>query len=485
LVVTVAAAAVALRSRVYAKRPGDGHVYSIAVLPLQNLSGDPSQDYFADGMTDALITDLAQSKSLQVISSTSSTRYKGVRKPLPQIARELNVSVIVEGSVIRSGNHVRVSAQLVDATKDQHIWARSYDRDLQDVLQLQSELASAVALEVAGTLAPDERARLISQVRPVNPQAYEAYLKGTYFIDKWTDDGFEKARGYFQQSVAIDPRYADGWAGLAEYYGTVAFMGVFPPRENWLKAEELLAKALELDDASSNAHTLLGMIKLQFRCDREGAEEELNRALELNPGNMRALSYHSYYLLEIGHPDEAIAEKKRVLEHDPISIITNAELGLYFLKTQKFDEAVTQLQKTIELDPNYAAAHMRLGFAYEQKQQYPEALAEVEKAMSLDKKPGRIANLGMLYAHWGKKKEALQTIAELQAMSKQRYVAPTAIALIYARLGEKASAIAWLQKAKPDDDPKISDPGFDSLRSDPRFMILEARLKPGPSCPAF
>jgi TolB-like protein/DNA-binding winged helix-turn-helix (wHTH) protein/Tfp pilus assembly protein PilF len=476
---------VALRSRVLATHSSDGRTYSIAVLPLQNLSGDPSQEYFADGMTDALITDLAQSKSLQVISSTSSTRYKGVHEPLRQIARELNVNVIVEGSVIRSGNHVRVSAQLVDAAKDRHIWARSYDRDLRDVLRLQGELASTIALEVAGRLAPDERVRLTSQTRLVNPQAYEAYLKGEYFLYRWTDDGFERAKGYFQQAIDIDPSWAEGYAGLAEYYGTVAFMGTVPPRESWIKAEEVLAKALELDETSSNAHTLLGMIKLQFRCDPVASEKELNRALELNPGNMRALDYHSYYLLEIGRTDQAIAEKQQVLEHDPVSVITNAELGLYFLHAARLDEAITQLQKAIELDPNYAAARMRLGFAYEQKQRYPEALAEFEKAMLLDQKPTRLAHLGMLYAHWGKRKEALQTIAELQAMSKQRYVAPTAVALIYARLGEKESAIAWLQKAKPDDDPKISDPDFDNLRSDSRFKALEGRLRPSETCPVL
>jgi tetratricopeptide (TPR) repeat protein len=310
----------------------------------------------------------------------------------------------------------------------------------------------------------------------VNPQAYEAYLKGKYFLDKWTGEGFEKAKVYFQQSIDLDPGYPEGYMGLAEYYGTVAFMGMVPSREAWLKAETLLAKSLEMDNSSSDTHALLGMIKLQFRCDRAAAEKELNLALELNPGDMGALDWHSYYLLEIGSKDEAIAEKKRVLEHDPLSVRTNAELGLYFLDSGRIDEAIAQLQKTLELDPNYAAAHMRLGAAYEEKEEYGQAVIEIQKAISLDKKPVRLAQLGELYARWGKRQEASETIGQLQEMSKQRYVAPTMIALIYSRLGQNEAAIAWLEKANPDDDPKISNAAFDTLRSDPRFKILEARL---------
>jgi TolB-like protein/DNA-binding winged helix-turn-helix (wHTH) protein/Flp pilus assembly protein TadD len=485
LLVAVGVSTVVLRSGVFAKRSVDGRAYSIAVLPLQNLSGDASQDYFADGMTDALITNLAQSNSLQVISRTSSTRYKGTQKPLPEIGHELNVSLVIEGSVIRTGNHVRITAQLLDAAKDRLLWAGRYDRDLNDVFQLQSELASAVTLEVVGRLTPDEGSSMVAQVRPVNPESYEAYLKGKYFLDKWTGEGFEKAKGYFQQSIDLDPSYADGYAGLSEYYATVAFLGIVPPRDSWLKAEGLITKALEIDHSSSSDHAQLGMIKLQFGCDRAAAETELSHALRLNPGNMSALDFHSYYLLEVGRTDEAIAEKRRVLEHDPLSVKTSAELGLYLFLAGHTDEAIAQLQKALDLDPNYAAAHMRLGWAYTRKQQYDRAVAEIRKAIVLDKKPMRLANLGEVYALWGKRQEAMRTISALREMSKQRYVAPTTIALVYARLGEKKAAISWLEKAKPEDDPKVSDPGFESLRSDPRFKMLETRLKAGPSCPAF
>lgn len=485
LIATLGLGAFTLRSKVFARHQGNGTSYSIAVLPLQNLSGDPSQDYFAAGMTDALITNLAQSSSLRVISSTSSMRFKDPHKGLPEIGRELNVGLILEGSVIRSGNHVRVSAQLVDAAKDQHLWARQYDRDLRDVLQLQSELASAVAIEIAGKLTSLEQTRLAAPTRKVNPESYEAYLKGEYFIGKWSQEGFDKAKGYFQQSIALDPDFADAYAGLAGYYAILAFTASVPPRESWLKSEDLLAKALAMDPRSVEAHTLRGMIKLQFRCDPAEAKKELEYALQLNPGDMSALDYHSYYLLEIGHTDQAIAEKQRVLEHDPLSVSTNAELGLYFLHAGRLDEAISRLNKTLELDPNYPAAHMRLGFAYSQKKQYEQAALEMQKAIALDRNPMRLTHLGELYAAWGKRREALRTIVQLQVLSKQHYVAPNMIAFVYARLGDKAPALHWLEKAKPDDEPKITESGFDILRAEPEFKTLEARLKPDPSCPAF
>jgi len=460
-------------------------IKSIAVLPLENLSGETAQDYFADGMTDALITNLSKVGALRVISRTSSLHYKGTQKTLPEIAQELNVDAVVEATVAKAGGRVRINAQLVDARRDQHLWARQYDRELQDILQLQNDLASAIALEVAGELTPKEKSRLAVRSRKVNPQAYEAFLKGEYFLDKWTAEGFEKAKSYFEQAIELDPSYADGYGGVGEYYGIAAFVGVVPPREAWLKSEELLVKTLEMDDTSSKAHSLLGMLKLQFRCDPAAAEKELNGALELNPGDMRALDYHSYYLLEIGRTDEAIAEKRRVLEHDPLRVITNAELGLYLYLAGRNDEAIAQLQKALELDPNYAATHARLGMAYARKQQYGQAVIEMQKALLLDNTPLRVAKVGEVYAQWGKRKEALEAIRRLKEMSKQQFVAPSLSALIYAQLGDRAAAFHWLEKAQPEDDPKISGPGFESLRSDPRFKKLEARLRANPSCPAF
>ena len=464
---------------------GGNQITSVAVLPLENVSGDSTQDYFVDGMTDTLITNLAGLRSVRVISRTSAMHYKGSHQPLPEIAQELDIDAVVAGTLYKAADRVRINVQLIDARKDQHLWARQYESDLKDVLQLQSELASAIALEVAGKLTPNEQSRLTAKSRPVNPEAYEAFLKGEYFLDKWTAEGFGKAKKYFEQSIDLDPSFADGYAGLAEYYGLAAFMGMVPPREAWLKSEELLVKTLEMDNTSSKAHSQLGMLKLYVRCDRASAENELSHALELNPTDMRALDYHSYYLLEIGRTNEAIAEKRRVLKHDPLRVITNAELGLYLIHAGRTDEAIAQLQKTLELDPNYAAAHARLGSAYAAKQEYSQAAAELQKALSLDKNSDRLARLGAIYASWGKRQEALDVIRQLHRMLRQSYAAPNMIALVYSHLGEKDNAITWLEKAKPEDDPKITDPGFDSLRSEPRFKILEARLKPAPSCPAL
>lgn len=460
-------------------------IQSLAVLPLENVSGDAGQEYFADGMTDALITRLAGIHSVRVISRTSAMHYKGTRQPLPEIARELHVDAIVEGTVSKSGSRIRINAQLIDANSDQHLWAKQYNGELRDVLQLQDELASAIASEVAGRMMPTEISSSNRPQRRINPDAYESYLKGKYFLDKWTVDGFEKAKAYFEHAIDLDPSYAEGYAGLAEYYATVAFMNIVVPKEAWVKSEDLLAKSLQVDNSSSRAHTLLGMIKLQFRCDRAAAEDELNRALQLNHSDMYALDFHSYYLLEIGRTDEAIVEKRRVLEHDPLSVRTNAELGLYLLRAGRSDEAIAQLLKTLELDPNYAAAHMRLGFAYEAKKDYSQAVSEMQKAISLDKKPARLARLGEVYARWGKKQEALEALRQLERMSKEFRVSPNMKALVYAGLGEKESAIIWLEKATSEDDPELSDPGFDILRADPRFKRIEQRLKPISSCPDF
>src|SRR5262249_34598564 len=408
----------------------------------------------------------------------------GRTKALTDIAKELSVEMVVEGSVTRSGNHVSVTAQLLDGVKDQHLWAHRYDRDMQDVLQLQSDLASAIAKEVTGKLSPADESRFEAKASAVNPDAYEAYLKGEYFLNKWNFEDFPKAKTYFEKAVEIDPGYIDGQVGLAEYYGTVAFLGM-APTENWAKSEILLEKALQMDSNSSKAHTLLGMTKFQFRCDPPTAEKELNRAFQLNPADMSSLDYHSYYLLETGKTEQALAEKKVVLSHNPVSVITNAELGLYLVQAGRNEEAIVQLQKALELDPNYAPTHMRLGMAYAALGRYAEAAEAMKKAISLSKDAGRVQRLGELYARWGKRREALQQIAELREMSKQGHAVSRAIAIIFAELGNKDGAFAWLRKAKPDENPKISDSGFDAIRSDPRFQAIQERLMPDPHCPAF
>jgi serine/threonine protein kinase/Flp pilus assembly protein TadD len=459
---------------------------SLAVLPFENKTGNSDQDYFVDGMTEALIADLTRFNSLRVISSASSRQYKGTLKKLPEIAGELNIEAAVVGSVVRAGNRVRINAQLVDAMNDRTLWAGNYDHDLQDVLKLQNELATSIAQEIAGKFMVQDQSRMSGKAQTVKPEAYEAYLKGRYLAAKESGEAFEKAIEYFQKSIDLDPTYAEAYSGLGELYAFMAYTRRVHSTEAWLKSEALIAKSLELDPESSSAHALSGMIKLQFRCDRAGAEKELNRALELNPNDMHALDYHSYYLLEMGRTDEAIAEKKRVLEHDPVSVGTSAELGgVYYLTAGRVDEAIEQLQKSLELDPNFPPTLARLGQAYADKGEYDRAVIEFKQAIAVDKIPNRVGKLGDVYARWGKKEESLEVVRELKGMSKQRYVSPTLIARIYARLGETDQALSWLEKATKEDGPDASDPGFDSLRSDPRFKVVEARLKPDKSCPDF
>jgi TolB-like protein/DNA-binding winged helix-turn-helix (wHTH) protein/Tfp pilus assembly protein PilF len=470
--------------KTHALLPGGQRIRSIAVLPLENLTGDSTQEYFVDGMTDALITDLAKIQSLRVISRTSAMHYKNTHLPLAEIARELNVDGVVEGTVVRSGNRVRITAQLIQAANERHVWAESYERDLQDVLRLQDEVARAIASQVQAEASPTRRTPPTVATR-VNPQAYEAYLKGRFFLNQWSDAGFRKAQEYFQQSIDLDPAYALAYLGLAETYGALTHTGRLPSQEGYAKAESVTAKALEIDDTLAEAHAFLGLIKLLFRCDRSGTEKELNRAIELNPGDIATLDYHSYYLMQIGKAAEAIAEKKSVLRLDPVSVNTNAGLGLYLLMAGRNDEAIQQLQKTLELEPNYAPTYTRLGWAYANKKQYEQAVVEFKKALAIERVPGRMGRLGDVYARWGKRHEAEKVIVELKEMSKQRYVSPTLIARIYARLGEKGQALEWLGKSRWGEEPTVLDPGFDSLRLDTRFIAMEPRLKPNSSCPLF
>ena len=483
LVAAVGMAAVALRSKVFAKHSAGTRINSIAVLPLQNLSGDPSQDYFADGMTDALITDLAQIKALRVISRTSTMLYKGTQKKVPQIAKELGVDAVLEGVAVRSGDRVRIDAQLIRGDNDAHLWAKSYERNLNDILSLQTDLARAIATEIAVNLTSEEQANLRKSPQTVNPQAYEAYLKGLYFRSR-EDADLEKAIMYFEKSVELDPSYAPANLELGDSYGMLAYLevGKMPPAEAWLKSEKYLARTLELDPDSSLAHTLLGMNKLIHHCDRAGAEKELNLALTLDPNDMASLDYHSYYLLLIGQPEQAIAEKRRVLENDPLSLGTRSELGMYLAKTGHTDEAIQQYQYTLELDLNSAATYMRLGMLYYHKGQYEEAVVHLKKALALEKRPGWLGNLGVVYAQGGETTESLEVITELKETSKQQHVSPSQIARVYAALGDKDQAIAWLNKTHKGDLPPPSDKEFDGLRSDPRFGAIEARLNPDAGC---
>jgi TolB-like protein/DNA-binding winged helix-turn-helix (wHTH) protein/Flp pilus assembly protein TadD len=457
-------------------RPPTG-IRSLAVLPLDNLSGDASQDYFTDGMTDELITDLAQISALRVISRTSVMAYKGARKPLPEIARELNVDAVVEGTVLRSGEQVRITAQLIQAPADKHLWAESYEGDLHDTLALQKKVASAIAERIRIKLTPQEQ-EVLKNAEVVNPEAYEAYLKGRYFWNKRTADGLKRAVAYFTQAIEKDSNYAQAYAGLADSYALLGDWeyGVLAPSEAYPKAKAAAIRALELDNTLGEAHTSLAFSLDVFDWDWESAGREFRRAIELKPGYATAHHWYAWHLSEMGRNSEAIAEMRKAENLDPLSLIISADMAEILLVAHLNNEAIEQSRRTVDMDPNFAIAHYELGQAFVQKHSYNEAIAEFLKAIELS--AGSIpctSNLAYAYAVSNKRNEAVKILNDLKTRSTRN---ASEIALMYVGLGEKDEAMKWLGKAYEEHfNPSILlRPAFDPLRSDPRFQNLVHRI---------
>jgi len=459
-----------------ASRPSS-NIRSLAVLPLESLSGDASQDYFADGMTDELITDLGKISALRVISRTSVMPYKRVRKSLPQIARELSVDAVVEGTVLRSGEQVRITAQLIQASADKHLWAESYEGDLRDTLALQKKVARAIAEQIRINLTPQEQA-VLKNVKVVNPEAYEAYLKGRYFWNKRTADGLKKAIDYFNQAIEKDPNYAQAYTGLADSYALLGDWeyGILAPKEAFPRAKAAATKALELDNTLGEAHTSLAFSLDLFDWDWASAEREFRRAIELNPGYATAHHWYAWHLSEMGRNREAIAEMRKAQNLDPLSLIISADVAEILLVAHSYDQAIEQSRKTIDMDPNFAVAHYELGQALVQKHMYKEAIAELQKAIELSGGSTTCtSNLAFAYAASGRRKEAVKILSDLKNRSKQN---ASEIALMYVGLDEKDQAMTWLEKAYEQRfNPSILlRPAFDPLRSDPRFQNLVRRI---------
>ena len=457
-----------------------GQIRSLLVLPLENLSRDPEQEYFADGLTEELITKLARISALRVLSRTTAMHYKGVRKPLPEIARELNVDAVVEGTVQRSGERLRISAQLLHAPTDTHLWAESYDRDLRDVLALQSEVAQAIAREVQVKLTPQEQAHF-AQVHPVDPEAYEAYLKGRYHWNRRSREGFGKAREYFQQAIAKDPTYAIAYAGLADCLSSLSLWSLVPPDEGCGKAMRLALQALEMDPSLAEAHASLAWATLWYEYDFLAAEREFERSIELNPRYATAHHWFGWFLGMMGRYEEGYTELKRAIRLDPHSSVIHFGLGWVYWCARRYDQAIEQYERALELDLNSAQAHWGLGFAYLYKSLYEPAIAAARKAVELSRgAPIAVAPLGEAYAAAGYRDEAQKILGQLQELSKQRYVTPYMIGRIYAALGKKDEALHWLETAYEEREPWMAslkvEPRFDDLRSDPRFQDLLRRM---------
>jgi TolB-like protein/DNA-binding winged helix-turn-helix (wHTH) protein/Flp pilus assembly protein TadD len=464
----------------FRNRPSSSLIRSLAVLPLESLSGDASQDYFADGMTDELITDLGQISALRVISRTSVMSYKRVRKPLPQIARELNVDGIVEGTVLRSGNQVRITAQLIKASDDKHLWAHSYEGDLRDTLALQNQVARSIAEEIRINVNPMEQAELKS-VKVVNPQAYESYLKGRFFWNKRTADGLKVAAAYFNQAVEEDPSYPQAYSGLADTYALLGDWqyAVMTPKEALPKAKAAATKALELDNTLGEAHNSLAFCLDGFDWDFASADKEFLRAIELNPNYATAHHWYAWHLSLLGRNDQAISEMKKAKDLDPLSLIINADLAELFLIAHSYDESIKQSRKTIEMDANFALAHNQLAQAYLQKQMFTEAVAELQKAMQLSAdSPTFTANLARAYAAMGRRKDAVELLDELKKHSNPGYSGASEIAAVYVALGENDKAMTWLEQGFEErfNPGVLLRPGFDPIRSDPRFQNLLHRI---------
>ncbi len=460
--------------------PAPTGIRSLAVLPLENLSGDASQNYFADGMTDELITDLAQISALRVISRTSVMAYKGARKPLPQIARELNVDAVVEGSVLRSGDQVRITAQLIEASTDKHLWSQSYEGELRNTLALQKRVASAIADQIRINLTPQEQAAL-KNVRIVNPEAYESFLKGRYFWNKRTADGLKVALAYFNEAIEEDPKYAQAYSGLADTYALLGDWqyAVMTPKEAFPKAKAAAIKALELDSTLGEAHNSLAFVLDGFDWDLDAGGKEFRRAIELNPGYATAHHWYAWHLSLLGRFDEAIAEMRKAENLDPLSLIINADLAELLGLAHSYDESIRQSRKTIEMDPNFALAHNQLAQAYLEKHMNDEAVAELRKAVQLSgNSPTCIANLARAYVASGKKSEAVKLLGDLKKSSNPGYSNASEIAMIYASLGDTDQAMNWLEKGYEErfNPGVLLRPGFDPLRSNPRFQNLVRRI---------
>jgi len=465
--------------KLHSYSPPSSAIRSLAVLPLESLSSDASQDYFADGMTDELITDLGQISALRVISRTSVMAYKHTRKSLPQIARELSVDAVVEGTVLHSGDQVRITAQLIEASADRHMWSQSYQGGVRDTLALQNTVARAIADQIRINVNPQEQAAL-RNVTVVNPAAYTSYLKGRYFWNKRTADGLRVALAYFSQAIDEDPKYARAYSGLADTYALLGDWqyAVMTPREALPKAKAAALEALKLDGTLGEAHNSLAFCLDGFDWDFDAAGKEFQRAIELNPGYATAHHWYAWHLALSHRYDEAIVEMKKAANVDPLSLVINADLAELLVLAHFEDESIRQSLKTIEMDPNFGLAHNHLGQAYLQKHMNEKAVVELRDAVRLSGGSATcIANLARAYVASGKRSDAETLLNDLKKRSNPGQSYAPEIAAIYVAFGDTDHAMSWLEKGYDErfNPGVLIRPGFDPLRSDPRFQDLVRR----------
>jgi serine/threonine-protein kinase len=451
---------------------------TVAVLPFLNLSADPENEYFADGITEDIIANLSKIRALEVISRTSVMPFKKREQGLREIAAKLEVATLLEGSVRRVGDRVRIVAQLIDAETDQHLWAETYDRQLTDIFAIQTEVALRIAAALRAELSPDERMR-IGREPTSDLQAYQLYLQGRHCFIRYTPEGIRKGIEYFEQAIEQDPNYALAYASVALAYAELAESGLIRPDEAYRQAKEAVAKALELDSGLGEVHSMLAYLK--FICDFEwtGAEREFKRALELNPSSADTYDYYGRMLLALERYDEAIAMLQRAQELDPLA--HRLDIATALLRAGRYDEALRAATPVIELDPNYARGHSTLGWAYLKKGMHDQGLAELEKAVSLS--PGNtlfLAQLGQAFAMLGKVEQARELLRQLEEVSRHKYVSPYHIAYVYTGLGAQERAMDLLERAYEERAGAVYGIKgsflFLTLRSHPRFTALLRKM---------
>ena len=469
--------------RIHRWRIGTGGevIQSLAVLPLENLSRDPDQEYFSDGMTDALISQLSKTGTLRVISRTSSMRYKGTNKSLPEIARELNVDGVIEGSVMRSGSRVRIAVELIQARKDQHVWTESYERDLSDVLRLQGEVAQAVAQQVRMELTPAQQARLRS-ASAVDPEAFEAYLKGRFYEREGTQTALKQALAYFEEAVRKDPKFALGYVGLADTYLDLGAYRWLPPQDAYRRGSEAIYKALELDEGLGEAHSTLGYLDWQYGWDWSKAEKELRYAVDLNPNYVDGHESLVWYLAWSGRRGEAMDEVEKMRRLDPAFPFIGLEEAGVSYHQRDYKSLVEAAQKSVAANPTVWQSHYFLAVGYEGSGRPLLAVPEYQQAIELSQRNSDpIAGLAHVYATIGRAPDAEKILSELQRQSKMTYVSPYMMAVIYSELGQKDKAFEFLEKAYQERSPDLAyfvkaDLRIDALRSDPRFRDIWRRI---------